>query len=144
MADAIPYSRQFAAANNLYSNVEDMAKLMQANLNLGELDGTRILPARNLRRHVGGTLRDAFWRLYSRPTLSHGYLRRDRYGLGRDVRWGATPSYHSYGGERGFQSDMMLCPDMGVGVVAMGNGVAGGAFYSPEAATDVLGMVIDQ
>ena len=53
------------------------------------------------------------------------------------------PVVHSYGGERGFQSDMMLCPDMGVGVIAMGNGVAGGAFYSPDAATDVLGMVMD-
>ena len=39
-----PYHRPFAGTNNLFSNVEDMAKLAQANLNRGELDGQRILP----------------------------------------------------------------------------------------------------
>ena len=41
---AVPYHRPFAAANNLFSSIEDMAKLAQASLNRGVLNGQRILP----------------------------------------------------------------------------------------------------
>jgi hypothetical protein len=39
---------------------------------------------------------------------------------------------------------MMLCPDMGVGIITMGNYEAGDAFYSPDTAVDVMGMLINQ
>jgi CubicO group peptidase (beta-lactamase class C family) len=39
-----PYSRAHGPSNNLYSNVEDMARYALAHLNRGELDGVRILP----------------------------------------------------------------------------------------------------
>ena len=41
--NALPYHRPFAAANNLFANIEDMAKLAQAGLNRGILDDQCIL-----------------------------------------------------------------------------------------------------
>ena len=43
--DFFPYSRPHAPSGAFYSNVNDMARFAVANMNHGELDGTRVLPA---------------------------------------------------------------------------------------------------
>jgi CubicO group peptidase (beta-lactamase class C family) len=143
VADVVPYSRQFAASNNLHSNVEDMAQLMVACLNLGEPESGQLLPAESF-EEMWAELNETymadflFGQLY--PTSLF-----PKTGMG----WSVTEIeehriVHAYGGERGFQSDMMLCPDMAVGIIAMGNGVAGGAFYSPDTAVDVMGLLMQE
>ncbi|MFN2204163.1 MAG: serine hydrolase domain-containing protein, partial [Caldilineaceae bacterium] len=143
VAEVAPYSRQFAAANNLHSNVEDMARLMIACLNKGELEETRILPAESF---------DEMWAALNETNLGDfmfGRLYPTSLFPVTGMGWSLTeieghPVVHAYGGERGFQSDMMLCPDMGVGIITMGNYEAGDAFYSPDTAVDVMGMLINQ
>ena len=70
--------------------------------------------------------------------------RKPRFVQQGHFRSHGHPVIHAYGGERGFQSDMMLCPEEGVGVIAMGNGQAGGDFFAPTTAVDVMGMLLAQ
>ncbi len=141
VADVIPYSRQYAAANNLYSNVEDMARFAQANLNRGDLDGATILAEPYF---------DEMWTAYNETPFGD-FLLGSIYptamfaedGMGWFVNEIAGHHVvHAYGGERGYQSDIMLCPDQDLAVVAMGNGMGGGAIYTVDTATDVMGMLL--
>ena len=138
----MPFSRQFAGANNMHSNAEDMAKLMLALLNRGELEGERILP--------DGDFGEMWANANEMPFA--GFMLGQLYPTdmfpASGVGWIVTELdghviVHSYGGERGYQSDMMLCPELGIGVTVMGNGIAGDSVYSPVVAVDVLGMLMN-
>ena len=142
LSDVFPYSRQFASANNFYSNVEDMARFAQANLNRGELDGTRILPEPYF---------DEMWTAYNEPSFGDFVLGNiypaavfAEDGLGWFIfDQAGNPMVHAYGGEHGYQADVMLSPDHGLAVITMGNGIGGGAGYTIGVATDVMGMLLD-
>ena len=68
VADVVPYSRQFAAANNLHSNVEDMAQFILATINRGEVDGAACPTVGRVRDDVGRAHRVESGRLLLRPT----------------------------------------------------------------------------
>ena len=115
VADVFPYSRQFASANNLFSNVEDMARFMQANLNRGELEDATILSASNY---------DEMWNVHNKTLLGEyqfGSLYPTALFAEQGFGWSVTeilghPVVHAYGGERGFQSIVMLAPEDNLGV----------------------------
>jgi len=128
VADAIPTAGSSPRPTNLYSSAEDMAKLMEASLNQGELDVSASC-LRKPSRACGRAGGDQYGRLHHGQALPVDMF--PKTGMG----WTVTeleghPVVHSYGGERGYQSDMMLIPELGVGVIAMGDSDAGGAPYT--------------
>ena len=139
---ALPYHRPFAAANNLFSSIEDMAKLAQASLNGGVLNGQRILPESAV---------EQMWTSHT-PT-SYGDF---RFGTAQPARmmidWGygwflgdvaghRVPN--TFGREYGIQTAMALAPDVNLAVIAAGNGPVTGAYYASDTATDVMGMLLE-
>jgi CubicO group peptidase (beta-lactamase class C family)/predicted dienelactone hydrolase len=132
VTEAIPYHRPFAATNNLFGNVEEMAKLAQANLNRGVLADQRILPE---------SAYDAMWTATSPTPFAdfpfgriHPSAMMAAWGNGwflGDVAGHLTPN--SYGGEHA-----------NLAVVAIGNSQAMDEFYAPDIATDVMGMLLER
>jgi CubicO group peptidase (beta-lactamase class C family) len=100
-----PYNRIHAPSSTLITNVHDAAKWAAANLNRGILGDTRIL-------------QEDSYRLLWEPSVDT----TKRVGLswfrGRKERHDAI--YHS-GSDRGFQSDVTLIPDLGLGIVVVTN-----------------------
>jgi CubicO group peptidase (beta-lactamase class C family) len=140
---ALPYHRPYAATNNLFSSVEDMAKLAQAALNRGELDGHRILP--------DGAF-DTMWSVqWATPFGDFPFGRHHPSTIMAD--WGAgwflgevngQQVASSYGGEHGFNAAMILAPSAKMGVVVVGNGLAVEEYFAPDIAVDVLGMLLEE
>ena len=137
-----PYHRPFAGTNNLFSSIEDMAKLAQANLNRGELDGQRILPE---------SAYEQMWEPYS-PTPYADFPFGRVHPASMMIDWGygwflgeaaGQRVPNTFGGEHGYSAQMVLAPDANLGVIAIGNAQAMDEFYSSDMATDVLGMLLE-
>jgi CubicO group peptidase (beta-lactamase class C family)/predicted dienelactone hydrolase len=143
VSEAMPYHRPFAATNNLFGSVEDMAKLAQANLNRGALGDQSILPE---------SAYDVMWTATS-PTSVAEYPFGQVHPSYVMLDWGngwflgdiaGHPAPHSYGGENGFNADMVLVPDANLAVVAVGNSQAMDEYYSPDIAVDVAAMLLEE
>jgi CubicO group peptidase (beta-lactamase class C family) len=111
-----PYSRSQIAAGYLMSNADDMAKWALANLNRGELNGTRIL---------ADSTYDEIWKVQVDPALpppqSFGYG-FGTYSFGWNIQQiGEHPIVTHAGGELGFCSYITLAVKDAIGVVAMAN-----------------------
>jgi CubicO group peptidase (beta-lactamase class C family) len=143
VSKAMPYHRPFAATNNLFASVADMAKLAQANLNRGELDGQQILPA--------GAY-DVMWTATSPTPFADFPFGRvhpanmmidwgDGWFLG-DIAGHSAPN--TGGGEHGFLAQMFLVPDANLAVVAVGNSQAMDEYYAADIAADVLGTLLEE
>ena len=104
------------AAAGLYSNARDMARYVQFHLNGGEVDGERILREDLVEQYHSIA--------FARPGQRTGY----GFGLVREVTSHSFSLYHE-GGGRGFQSLMIVYPELGYGVVLLinrdGNGLTG-------------------
>lgn len=107
-----PYNRIHAPSSTLYSNVDDMAMWLIANLNRGSLNGKYIL---------NETSYNVLWK----PYVSMGTL--PSYG---DAFVGLSwfqvkPGLHKYvlhsGYDKGYQAFMALAPDNNAGVVLLAN-----------------------
>lgn len=104
-----PYNRAHAPSSTLRSNVTDMCRWAQANLNGGELDGSRILSQESLAKMwQPGPLVDP---------ESH-----TRVGLSWfiDAYRGRKTIKHD-GEDTGFLSQLILVPEAGLAMVAMAN-----------------------
>ena len=121
VSDLVPYSREFAAADNFYSNLEDMARLLTALLNGGELDGVRILSPESVAllwtpTGPAGDERGLYTGI-ERSARVH-----QQFGLGGymgDIA--GCPVYHIFGMQLGYRANVMLCPDENLAVLVMGN-----------------------
>ncbi len=143
VSKAIPYHRPFAASNNLFTSIEDMAKLVQASLNGGILDGQRILPESAV---------DQMWTAKS-PTPFAGYPFGRVHPARMMIDWGygwflgdmdghLVPN--TTAGERGFHAQMLLAPDANLAVFAVGNSSVGDEYYAADTTTDVMGMLLEK
>ena len=118
--DFFPYSRTHAPSGAFYSNVNDMARFAVANMNHGELNGTRVLPA---------SAYDKMWAPQAASSWAQNFGPQvTSYGLGW---WVGEFKGHriigNYGTEFGFQSHLGLFPDEGIAVIALVN------LFDPEA-----------
>ena len=118
--DFFPYSRPHAPSGAFYANVNDMARFAVANLNHGELNGTRVLPASTY---------DKMWAPQATSSWAENFGPQvTSYGLGW---WVGDFKGHriigNYGTEFGFQSHLGLFPDEGLAVIALVN------LFDPEA-----------
>ncbi len=139
VTEAMPYHRPFAATNNLFANVADMAKLALATLNRGALGDQSILPERAY---------DVMWAATS-PTPFADFPFGQVYPANMMLDWGngwflgdigGHPAPNTGGGEHGFLAQMFLVPDANLGVVAVGNSQAMDEYYAADM-RDVLGML---
>jgi CubicO group peptidase (beta-lactamase class C family) len=82
ISDIFPYRRQFAPTGPLYSSITDLARFAAANLNRGEFEGVRILPAATY---------DAMWEPISTADFQLGPLLTPlstQFGMaGCSARW---------------------------------------------------------
>ncbi len=109
VSSVFPYHRAHAPSSTLYSNVNDMCRWALANLNGGELDGSRILSRESL---------EAMWT----PGLSVDPDSHTRVGLSWfiDAYRGRKTIKHD-GEDTGFLSQVIIVPDAGLAAVAMAN-----------------------
>ena len=121
-----------APAAALNSNVLDMARWMRANLNGGELGGTRILPERAVREmhSIHYPLGVSPWAEANLGQRFNGY----GYGWFISEYKGRKVVSHS-GGLTGMISLQTLLPEEGIGVVVLTN-------YAPDAPTHAITYTI--
>ena len=140
---AQPYHRPFAAANNLFANVADMAKLAQFSLNRGELNGVRLLPESAFDRMWTATTPTPF------ADFAFGRIHPSMLMLEWGNGWflgeiAGHPAPNTGGGEHGYLAQMFLVPDANLGVVAVGNRLATDEYYAADIAADILGMLLEK
>lgn len=131
VSEVFPYSRQFAASNNLFSNVEDMSKFVAASLDHGKLQDTRVLSDESFGLMVDSPHRTPYGGIFS------------HWGMG----WWITeiddiPAWRMGGADLGFEADATLCPDENMAVIVMGNGAKSGGYYTPYISLDVMEMLL--
>ena len=105
------YNRRHGPSSCLYSNVVDMSRWAIANMNRGELEGSRILDASS-------------YELLWTPTVEVGVRDNKRVYVG--LSWflsehaGSQKVYHG-GRDIGYQTDLVMLPDAGVAVIVLSN-----------------------
>jgi len=135
MADRqYPYNRAHAPSSTLHSNVEDMCKYILMSLNRGELNGTRILTEASFNQ---------LWD-HSYPTNS-GKDHNAYVGLSwfSGTYKGTSCVGHS-GGDRGFQSHLLLFPEEEAGLICLMNALPAPEREITSSIADlVLGQEVD-
>ena len=138
---AYPYNRMHGPSCDLFSIIVDMSRWALANLNRGELDGTRILDRRAY---------DEMWRLvaaveFCRPP-GHTECRKTDVSVG--LSWflqrkdGRLIVSHS-GGDDGFISQLVLIPDTGFAFIMMTNSDSAGIALLKEIQAQALALSTD-
>jgi CubicO group peptidase (beta-lactamase class C family)/predicted dienelactone hydrolase len=141
VSDIFPYRRQFTPAEPLYSSITDMARFAAANLNRGEFEGTRILPAETY---------DAMWEPLSKTNWDFGpILTPTVTDFGMTWMLGELDGHRivSFGGvDEGYTGELLLAPDDGIAVVANGNYFDFEEFNlaSPAAAVEILALLLTE
>jgi CubicO group peptidase (beta-lactamase class C family) len=113
MSKAYPYNRTHSPSSNLHSNALDMTRWAMANMNHGELEGQRILPA---------SIYAAMWK----PTESVGEPAVGTHVTAEGISW-FVGSYRGHflvthsGGDLGFITDLAMLPEKKIAVVWMAN-----------------------
>jgi CubicO group peptidase (beta-lactamase class C family) len=105
VSQVFPYNRMHAPSSTLISNVVDMSRWAAANLNRGELDGTRILKESTY---------EIMWEPMDKSFQEHGISWR--LGEHRSCR----TVFHG-GHDTGYRSCLILLPQLNLGVVAISN-----------------------
>jgi len=106
--DVVPVPLPEIAAAGLYSSLRDMSRYAQFHLNEGVVDGRRLLRE--------DLMEQAHSIQFASPSQRTGY----GFGLWREPVGNTFSLYHE-GGGRGFNSHMILYPELGIGVVALTN-----------------------
>ena len=113
VSKAYPYNRTHSPSSNLHSNALDMTRWAMANMNHGELEGERILPALTYA---------AMWK----PTEDVGEPAVGTHVTAEGISWylgsyrGNFLVTHS-GGDLGFITDLAMLPAKKIAVVWMAN-----------------------
>jgi CubicO group peptidase (beta-lactamase class C family) len=105
------YNRRHGPSSCLYSNVVDMSRWAIANMNRGELEGTRILDASS-------------YELLWAPAVEVGV--RDNRMVYVGLSWflsgpsGQQKVFHG-GADIGYQTNLVMVPDAGVAIIVLSN-----------------------
>lgn len=106
--EIIPLRVPMIPAGGVYSSLHDMAKYLQFHINKGVVDGRRILRA--------DLIEEMHCIQFARPRQRSGYC----LGLNRDPVSNSYDIRHS-GGGYGFSSDMVIYPELKLGVIDLCN-----------------------
>ena len=113
VSKAYPYNRTHSPSSNLHSNALDMTRWAIANMNHGELEGQRILPASTYA---------AMWK----PAEEVGEPAVGTHVTAEGISW-YLGSYRGHflvthsGGDLGFITDLAMLPEKKIAVVWMAN-----------------------
>jgi CubicO group peptidase (beta-lactamase class C family) len=105
------YNRSHGPSSTLHSNVIDMSRWAIANMNRGELDGTRILD-------------ESSYELLWEPSVMVGVRdgRRVRLGLSWFLsRFGGQQTVYHGGADIGYRTNLVMVPDTGAAVIVLSN-----------------------
>ena len=110
------YNRRHGPSSTLHSSVVDMSRWAIANMNRGELEGTRILDASS-------------YELLWKPTLTARVRGDNRVLIG--LSWFLSsfhgqPTVEHGGGDIGYITNFVMVPDAGVAVIVLSN------YWGPE------------
>jgi CubicO group peptidase (beta-lactamase class C family) len=114
------YNRRHGPSSTLHSNVVDMSRWAIANMNKGELEGTRILDASS-------------YELLWEPTVIVGtrHGRQVRLGLSWFLSgFNEQPTVYHGGGDIGYRTNFLMAPDAGVAVIVLSN------YWGPESTVE--------
>ncbi len=116
VSDHYAYNRRHGPSSTLHSNVVDMSRWAIANMNRGELEGTRILNASS-------------YELLWEPAVMVGIKNRRRVQLG--LSWflsgfNEQPIIFHGGGDIGYRTNLIMAPEAGVAVIVLSN------YWGPE------------
>jgi CubicO group peptidase (beta-lactamase class C family) len=124
VSDVYPYNRPHAPSGTLNSNVIEMIKWAEANLNHGELNGTRILNEQSC---------NLLWQpsvhLSERTSIGLGWVLSEHRGF-------STIS-HS-GDDLGYSSDLKLIPEKKIGIIMASNYMSTPISSLLEGTADIL------
>lgn len=104
----VPLEFAMIPAGALYSNIVDMAKFIQFQLNDGEIGSKRILEKKYLKE------------MYSVPFPVQGQIEGYALGIGKVKKYDSYCLIHG-GGGMGFTSDMRWYPEFGIGMALLTN-----------------------
>lgn len=108
VADVYPYNRMHGPSSTLISNIDDMARWVQLNLNGGTLDGNRILKKETL---------DHMWN----AVVGSNGRKFDRVGFSWQRRMQGDIQTIFHGGSDGYRSYIIMIPEYDIGFVWMSN-----------------------
>ena len=126
-----PYNRAHAPSSTLHSNVYDMCKYLQMNLNRGSLNGNQLLKS------------SSFNQLWNKDFNTNSQKSHNAYigfsWFSGDFK--GHPCVSHSGSDRGFQSNLLLFPEDSLGIICMIN-----AYPSPEWAitSTILDILYDE
>ena len=108
VADIYPYNRMHGPSSTLISNIDDMSRWVQLNLNGGTLNGNRVLKKETL---------DYMWQ----PTVGKNGNQFEQVGVSwqRREQNGHLTIFH--GGSDGVKAYIIMIPDLDIGFVWMSN-----------------------
>ena len=108
VADVYPYNRMHGPSSTLISNIDDMARWVQLNLNGGTIDGNRVIKKET---------RDHMWE----PVVGTNGRQFDRIGFSwqRHMQGDIQTIFH--GGSDGYRSYIIMIPEYDIGFVWMSN-----------------------
>lgn len=108
VADIYPYNRMHGPSSTLISNIDDMTRWVQLNLNGGTLDGNRILKKETL---------DHMWQ----AVVGSNGRQFDRVGFSWQRRMQGDVQTIFHGGSDGYRSYIIMIPEYDIGFVWMSN-----------------------
>ena len=114
--EPLEHIAQIAPAGGVSTTGTDMARYLRMLLDRGELDGVRVLPASVFDRLQGEPL---FRNTPQSPGISYGFFRH---------RYGQVESLEHGGATLWFHSDLVVVPELGVGIFISTNTDTGGKF----------------
>ena len=115
-AQAFEYISQIAPAGGVSTTGSDVARYLRMLLNRGELDGVRVLPQSAFERLEGAPL---FRNAPDGAGISYGFFRH---------RYGQVESLEHGGATLWFHSNLVVVPELGVGIFISTNTDTGGKF----------------
>lgn len=127
VADIYPYNRMHGPSSTLISNIDDMARWVQLNLNGGTLDGNRILKKETL---------DHMWE----AVIGSNGRKFDRVGFSWQRRMQGDVQTIFHGGSDGYRSYIIMIPEYDIGFVWMSN-TAGQPYH--EFSQQIADILID-
>ncbi len=127
LSDAYPYNRAHAPSSTLHSSAADMCRWALANLDHGTLNGRRILSE------------DSYESLWHPEVVTGEETWTEVSCLGWFLgTYRGRPVVHHSGSDPGYFADLVLLPEMQLGVVVISNAYCATAWSITDAALDLM------
>jgi CubicO group peptidase (beta-lactamase class C family) len=142
VSENYPWHRPFAGANNLITNVDDLAKLAAALTQGGRVGDAQVISPEAMDGMWASQVDSPFADFLFGVETPSGLMQE--YGAGwfiGDIN--GEPVVDAFGNEAGFTNLLVIAPEAGVAVMVLGNGSVLESYYAANIATDVTAKVLE-